>query len=99
MIKLVIATLQIMYGTSQSQKDSCPPWDYHKVHNFNALTECGLWRETYFRLDRVTRVLWCEEYFPNTEYGTPILGKLPRDHILALLSKKEVRKEIIARIG
>lgn len=93
------ATVQIMYGTSQNQKDRRNPWDYHKIHNYIALGECGLWRETYFCLDRVTRVLWCEEYFPNTEYGTPILGKMPRDHILELLKVKEVRKVILAQMA
>ena len=92
------ASVQIMYGTSQNQKDRRPPWDYHKIHNYNALIECGLWRETYFCLDRTTRVLWCEEYFPNTDYGTPILGKMPRDHIQALLKLKEVRKSVLDTI-
>jgi len=88
--ELNYASLQIAYGTSQPQNDRLP-WEVLRVHNYVALDRCGLCRDTSFILSRVQRLLWCEEYFPISEHGTPILGKLPHAQILALKTLKEVR--------
>lgn len=88
------ASIQVMYGTSKPQRDRLPPWAYLHIHNYIALERCGLFRETYFIVNRVQRLLWCEEYMPNTDYGSPILGKLPHDYILQLKKLKEIRDAI-----
>jgi len=85
------ASLQVMYGTSKSQKDRLKPWEYLHIHNYNALNQSGLFCETYFLVGRTQRLLWCEEYMPLTEHGTPILGKIPMDYILQLKKLKEIR--------
>ena len=85
------ATLQVMYGTSKPQSSKLPPWEYLHVHNYIALGRCGLFRETYFIVNRIQKILWCEEYMPNTEHGSPILGKLPMDYVLQLNKLKEIR--------
>ena len=85
------ATLQVMYGTSQPQKGKRQPWEYLNVHNSVALDQSGLYCDTYFIIERTQRLVWCEEYMPPSEYGTPILGKLPMEYILQLKKLKEIR--------
>lgn len=88
------ATLQVMYGTSSPQKGKRNVWEYLHVHNFNALTECGLFCETYFIVERTQRLFWCKDYMPYSEQGSPILGKLPMEYIMQLKLLKKMRDEV-----
>lgn len=88
------ATLQVMYGTSKPQKDKRQVWEYLHIHNYNALAQSGLCRETYFIVDRIQTLFWCKEYMPYTEHNTPILGKLSMEYIMQLKLLKEMRNEI-----
>jgi len=91
------ASLQVMYGTSQNQRERVPPWEYLHIHNYDATNRCGLYRETFFMVGRIQRILWCEEYMPNLQNGSPILGRLPHDYILSLKKLKEIREAVAAQ--
>jgi len=88
------ATMQVAYGTSATQKGF--PLDIFRVHNFEALQRSGLSKDTYFCLDRIQTLMWCEEFFPIMEsFGTPIMGRLPYDYIIRLKQQKEIRDEFV----
>lgn len=82
-----------MYGTSRPQNDQ-KPWKFLRIHNYMALEKSGLFCDTYFIVDRVQRLFWSEEYMPPSDYGTPILGKLPVEYILQLKKLKEIREAL-----
>ena len=88
------ATLQVAYGTSRKPR-RINPWDMLHVHNYEALYRSGLSKTTFFVLGRIQKLMWCEEFFPvNQSFETPILGRLPQDHILTLNKTKEIRDEL-----
>lgn len=88
------ATLQIAYGTSASVRN-INPLDVFDVHNYVALQKSGLCSDTHFLLSRIQKLMWCEEFFPIVEkFETPVMGKLPHDHIISLKKVKEVRDSL-----
>ena len=87
------ATMQVAYGTSAPQNGS--KLDIFRVHNYVALQRSGLATNTYFCLDRIQTLMWCEEFFPVIDaFGTPVIGRLPHDYIIALKKQKEIRDEL-----
>lgn len=93
------ATVQVAYGTSSLRvRDRHPPWDIFDVHNYVALQQSGLCTDTHFVLSRIQKLMWCEEFFPIVDrQETPIMGRLPHDHIISLTKLKEVRDELKRR--
>ena len=87
------ATMQVAYGTSQE-----PPnfvLDVFHIHNWDALNRAGLCKDTYFCLEDVHQLMWCEEFFPMIqEFGTAIMGSLPQEYILMLKNQKTIRDEL-----
>ena len=90
------ATIQVAYGTSSLKvRERYPPWDIFEVHNYVALQQSGLCQNTCFVLNRIQKLMWCEEFFPVIgDLETPIMGHLPHEHIISLSKLKEVRDGI-----
>ena len=89
------ATVQVAYGTSSGYSrtvNRAGPENVLRVHNYTALQRSGLSQDTYFVLSKNQKLMWCEEFFPQIEeWNTPIMGKLPRDHVFTLQKLKEIR--------
>ena len=75
--------VHVSYGTTQ--KVYLRGLEHFTISNVAEMDQCGLWRATRFRLDRVALIPWAEEFFPHApSRASPVMGRLS-EHSVALL--------------